>query len=110
MYVTASAIPEGADNTWEVLWLYIPDYNKNGQMAHIEKIPSKGQKFSNMEEPYFWEQSAECSGFIISDDCPFRIEEMSLITFRPDACSTGEVQGCEELIAYARVVDTYSSQ
>ena len=35
---------------------------------------------------------------------------MSLITFRPDACSTGEVQGCEELIAYARVVDTYSSQ
>ena len=92
------------------MWLYIPDYNKNGQMAHIEKIPAQGQKFSNMEEPYHWEESTECAGFIVSADCPWRTEEMSLITFKPDACSTQEVKGCEELIAYARIVDTYSTK
>ena len=30
MYVTASEIPEGSDLTWEVLWLYVPDFNKRG--------------------------------------------------------------------------------
>ena len=30
MYVTAASIPEDADNTWEVLWLYVPDYSKQG--------------------------------------------------------------------------------
>jgi len=29
-YVQASSIPEGSDLTWEVLWLYVPDYNKRG--------------------------------------------------------------------------------
>ena len=48
-----------------------------------------------MEEPYFWEQSEECSGFEISPDCPWRPEEMSLVTFRPDACESGKVKGCE---------------
>ena len=30
MYVTGSQIPEGADKTWEVLWLYIPDFTRDG--------------------------------------------------------------------------------
>ena len=31
MYVTASEIPEGSDKTtWKVLWLYVPDYNRQG--------------------------------------------------------------------------------
>lgn len=30
MYVTASSIPEGQEHTWDVLWLYVPDYNKKG--------------------------------------------------------------------------------
>ena len=30
MYVTASAIPEGSETTWKVLWLYVPDYNRKG--------------------------------------------------------------------------------
>ena len=42
MYVTASQIPESADLTWEVLWLHVPDYNKQGQMAEIDKIPQRG--------------------------------------------------------------------
>jgi len=30
MFVTASEIPEGSDLTWEVLWMYVPDYNRRG--------------------------------------------------------------------------------
>ena len=58
-----------------------------------------------MEEPYFWEQIEECSGFEISKDCPWRPEEMSLVTFRPEACESGVIKGCEELVAYARIVN-----
>ena len=106
MFVTASSIPEGSDKTWEVLWLYVPDYIKAGQMAEIDKIPVKGQTYTTMEAPYFWEQSAKCSGFIVPSDCPWRSEEMTLVTFRPDACEKNFVDGCEELIAYARIVHT----
>lgn len=67
----------------------------------------RDQTFAAMEAPYFWEQSDECSGFYISDDCPFRPEEMSLVTFRPEACESGEVKGCEELVAYARIKNQY---
>lgn len=42
MYTSASSIPEGSDLTWQVLWLYVPDYNKQGMMAEIDKIPAKG--------------------------------------------------------------------
>ena len=108
MYVKASALPEGAELTWEVLWLYVPDFNKQGQMSEIDKIPNPGQTFDNMEAPYFWEQSKECSGFYISDDCPWRSEEMQLVTFRPRACESGEVKGCEQLVSYVRIVDTDS--
>ena len=45
MYVTASAIQEDAAKTWEVLWLYVPDYNRDGQMSEISQIPNKGQTF-----------------------------------------------------------------
>ena len=105
MYTSASSIPEGEPLTWEVLWLYVPDYNKQGQMAEIDKVPAPGQTFANMEAPYFWEQSRECSGFFVQDDCPWRFEEMTLVTFKPDACDNGEVEGCEELIAYARIAN-----
>ena len=77
-------------------------------MSEIDKVPVTGQTFDDMEAPYYWEQSAECSGFIVSDDCPWRYEEMTLVTFRPDACANGEIKGCEELIAYARIANPES--
>lgn len=79
-------------------------------MSTIDKIPTNDQTFNNMTAPYYWEQNEDCAGFIVKDECPWRFEEMSLITFRPEVCSTGEVQGCEELIAYARVVEAMSSR
>jgi len=106
MYVTASSIPEGSANTWEVLWLYVPDYTKQGKMAEVSRIPMTGQTFENMEAPYFWEQDETCSGFIVSDDCDWRYAEMTLVTFQPEACALSYVKGCEELIAYARIKNT----
>ena len=79
-------------------------------MAEIDKIPISGQTFANMEAPYHWEQSEFCSGFYISDDCPWRTEEMQLVTFRPKACETGEVKGCEQLVSYVRIVDAESTK
>ena len=29
---------------------------------------------------------------------------MTLVTFQPDVCQDQTIQGCEELIAYARIV------
>lgn len=110
MYVTASSIPEGEESTWEVLWLYVPDYNRQGQMSTIEKIPMQGQTFNTMTEPYYWTQNEACAGFIVRDECPWRFEEMSLITYKPEVCVSGEVQGCEELVAYARVVENVNSK
>ena len=76
MYMKASAVPETSENTWNLLWLYIPDYTKNGQMASITEIPNIGQTYDDMEAPYYWEQTDSCAGFEIKPDCPWRIEEM----------------------------------
>ena len=77
-------------------------------MAEIEKIPMRGQSYATMEEPYFWEKSTDCSGFIVSEDCQWRPEEMTLVTFRTNACENGDVRGCEELVSYVRIVNSVS--
>lgn len=47
-------------NKKELLWLYIPDFEKNGAMDHIKSIPGV-----NEGDPPFWEQDELCSGFKI---------------------------------------------
>jgi len=74
-------------------------------MSEISKIPMSGQTFANMKPPYFWEQSETCSGFILSPDCIWRQTEMNLVTFQPDVCANKTLAGCENLIAYARIVN-----
>ena len=37
-------------NKKELLWLYIPDFEKNGAMDHIKSIPGV-----NEGDPSFWE-------------------------------------------------------
>ena len=49
MYTRASAVPESSDNTWNLIWLYIPDYLNNGQMASIPYVPAEGYTFEDME-------------------------------------------------------------
>jgi len=68
-------------------------------MSEIEEINAYGQ---NNEIELVWTETAECSGFEVPDNCPWRYEEMELVTFTPDYCLTQKVEGCEYLVSYAR--------
>lgn len=109
MYIDASRVTETDDLTWELLWIYTPDYLNNGKMGEIVNVPRYGNKFDPNDPDPYWSQSA-CSGFEIGDNCPWRFEEMSLVTFTPDVCVSGEVVGCEYLVAYARILRTANTK
>ena len=38
----------------------------------------------------------------MSDDCPYRYDDMQLVTYTPQECLDDPQLGCEDLIAYAR--------
>jgi len=38
-FVTAANIDGSDDPAWTVLWLYVPDFTKKGQMNSIVNIP-----------------------------------------------------------------------
>ena len=95
------------DVTKELLWLYVPDFKKNGVMGSITEIADIGydpeSKSIEGVDDIFWRQNDECAGFVISDkNCEFRTKEMELITYTPIQCQTGEIVGCNDLVAYAR--------
>jgi len=56
----------------------------------------------NDPNPY-WKQDEKCAGRTVSDDCNWRWEEMSLVTFTPKVCLESKLEGCENLVGYARV-------
>jgi len=64
----------------ELIWLYIPDFNKLGRMGTIPFIPAAGK---NTSDGAFWKQVESCAGFEVSSDCPLRHTEMQLITYTP---------------------------
>ena len=98
-YVESSHAVEEDTLTKEVLWLYIPDFTKNGRMSNVSSIPQPVG--SNSTAPY-WSEVPSCAGFQISKDCPYRVEEMYLLTFTPLQCLDTEIVGCERLVSYAR--------
>jgi hypothetical protein len=102
-FVNASAVTEGDDLSWTLLWLYVPDFNTKGTMQTVEMVPKYGNTYNVSDEDPFWRQTDSCAGFAVSDDCPWRFEEMQLVTFTPDVCLSGEIVGCEYLVAYARI-------
>ena len=51
-FSTASAIPETNDNTWELLWLFVPDYQNQGQMGTITSVPNSATE----PEGKYWAQ------------------------------------------------------
>jgi hypothetical protein len=51
-------------NKKELLWLFLPDFEKNGAMDHILSIVGV-----NEGDETFWEQDELCSGFKINQDC-----------------------------------------
>ncbi|CDW71083.1 adenylyl cyclase [Stylonychia lemnae] len=103
-YTNSSFANEGDDQTKELLWLYVPDYNKDGRMGSIAYVPSQG---TNSSVNPIWKQTDACSGFQVSDDCPYRYEEMDLISFIPQQCIDFEIKGCDQLVSYARFNKRY---
>ena len=73
----------------------MPDWTKKGRLDNIPSIP-------NRDGSVYWEETADCAGFNVSDSCPWRVAEMELVTYTPIECSTDENLNCEHLAAYAR--------
>ena len=87
-----------------LLWLYVPDFNKNGALNTIESVGRAGSpKSGDQQDEPLWKQTDECAGFKISDkNCPFRVKEMALISYIPPDCESGKIPNCKDLVAYAR--------
>jgi hypothetical protein len=85
-FLESSRSDEQQETSRTLLWLYIPDFNKQGRMSTIEFIPSRG---SNNRTNAVWQQIDSCAGFEVSPDCPYRYSEMELITFTPQECMSG---------------------
>ena len=69
----ASVATETEALSRELIWLYIPDFNKHGRMGSIPYIPAAGK---NNSEGAFWNQTDACAGFEVSPDCHLRYTEM----------------------------------
>ena len=73
-------------------------------MAEIAYIPKAD---SNSSVDAAWVQKDSCAGFSVSDSCPWRYEEMDLISFIPSECLNFKVEGCDQLVSFARFNKRY---
>lgn len=109
-FMHAAYLQPETQPAWEVLWLYVPDYLQQGKMATIINVPRVGNSFDPNDSDPYWRQSDSCSGPIVSDECEWRYEEMKMVTFTPAICVKRELKGCEQLVAYARINDSYGKR
>jgi hypothetical protein len=71
-FASASKVPETAPHTWELLWLYVPDYTLFGKMNDIKRVPFRKE---NGEFDYednttsSWDWDEDCAGFTVRDEC-----------------------------------------
>lgn len=54
------------------------------------------------EKGMFWEETTACAGFIVHDTCPWRYEEMQLVSYTPKECIDDVNLACDQLTAFAR--------
>lgn len=87
--------------------MYVPDYLKQGKITTIKSIPNP-----NGAPGYFWKETESCAGFNVSNDCPWRFEEMELIGYTPNEClqNIGHLEGCDQMVAYIRIQSQIDSQ
>jgi len=95
----------------KLLWVYAPDFERNGAIEEIKTIPNRIDGFE-YPTPNYWEQEENCSGFKVGDNCEWRFEEMEIISYTPHQCKLGFQEDedgnplknihCEHLVAYAR--------
>jgi hypothetical protein len=67
----------------KLLWLYIPNFLNHGAMESIDKIANSKNFATGEVDGWYWEHTENCAGFKVSDDCEWRYEEMSLISYTP---------------------------
>jgi hypothetical protein len=56
-------------------------------MNSIVNVPRYGNTFNEDDDDPFWTQTEKCAGPVVSPDCEWRYEEMSLVTFTPSICT-----------------------
>jgi len=95
--LTRAAQDDNQVNKKELLWIYIPNFEKAGTMDSIKSIPNR-----EGEEGNFWEETEPCAGFIVHDSCPWRFEEMTLISYTPKECLEDKTMNCDQLVSYVR--------
>ena len=98
-FLKAATADEGTDPDRQLIWIYLPDYNKQGRMSTIEYVP-KMKSTSRVDA--VWQQVDSCAGFEIQESCPYRYEEMELVTFTPQECIDKKISGCDKLVSYSR--------
>lgn len=86
-YTTAANIKGATEPSWALLWLFIPDFTMQGKMNTIVNVPNAFNNFDPNDPNPFWRQTDACAGPVVSDDCQWRYEEMTLVTFTPVICS-----------------------
>ena len=79
-------------------------------MNTIVNVPKLGNRFDPNDPDPFWKQTDSCAGPTVSNDCIWRWEEMTLVTFTPLICTERQLQGCEQLVAYARINQSYGTR
>ena len=74
----------------EILWIYIPDFTKLGTLNSITSIPNR-----EGSQGTYWEETKSCAGFVVSDDCPWRYQEMGLVSYTPKECIDNPSMACD---------------
>jgi len=63
----------------------------------MEIKPKNGTEFVT------WHPTSMCAGFNVSAECPWRFEEMELVSYTPQEClDNPTILGCDQLVAFAR--------
>ena len=76
---------ETDDLSRTVLWMYLPDYEKNGTMSVIDAVYTRDGK------DIFWQMDPYCSGFKVDKSkCYLRASEMELVAYTPSECLKAE--------------------
>ena len=71
-FINAQRSSESQEVEKELLWLYVPDFTKDGVLDSISSVPDRFDPTKAM-----WNQTDACSGFKISNkNCHLRVKEM----------------------------------
>uniref|UniRef100_A0A0G4H167 Guanylate cyclase domain-containing protein n=1 Tax=Chromera velia CCMP2878 TaxID=1169474 RepID=A0A0G4H167_9ALVE len=93
---TKSSVTPGSDvNRFPLLWLQAPDLRSKGHIEDFESITG----IAESGKKQLWRQNPRCAT-LDPVDCPYRDEELDLVSFTPPECLDRE--DCDSVASYAR--------